>query len=477
MPSPASTPTDRTPAEGAPVDGTPADGTHVEVAPTPEPARRQAAARVVAEIADRLADPERVARIASVPDNLMHYPGDPQPVWDPLLLSDGHPGVALLHAELAATDPESRERAHAHLSAGLAAGIRLLPQSLFGGIAALAYAGHTASVGSGGYTTMLAGLDRHIVDRARARARADLERARAGEPAGAWSRYDVLGGTAGIGRYLLARHEAADGRAEREAAGGALTEVLASLVAVATADDITRHGTRLPAWWVTDGLDHGLAEHLNLGLAHGVPGPLALLSVAWRAGFRVDRQDEAIERIMALLSRLRTADEAGPRWPHLMTLERMESGEPPERGRDSWCYGAAGAARAVHLAGAALDRADWRAEAGAALRGTLTAASDDLIRDSALCHGWAGLLQIVLRTAHDGDDPGLHATADGLAARVLDGFDPEAPFGYRYSHTLAARELDRPGFLEGAAGIALALHTYATGNVPTTSWDSALLLG
>ncbi|MFI7290463.1 hypothetical protein ACIBRY_28025 [Streptomyces anulatus] len=43
--------------------------------------------------------------------------------------------------------------------------------------------------------------------------------------------------------------------------------------------------------------------------------------------------------------------------------------------------------------------------------------------------------------AHDGDDPGLHATADGLAARVLDGFDP-----------------------------------YATGNVPTTSWDSALPL-
>ncbi|WP_228183432.1 lanthionine synthetase C family protein [Streptomyces anulatus] len=459
MPSPASKPADPAPARRM-----------------PGPVHRQAATRIVAEIADRLADPERVARIAGAPDNLMRYPGDPQPVWDPLGLSDGHPGVALLHAELSAEDPEARERAHAHLSAGLAAGIRLTPQSLFGGMVALAYAGHTAAVGSGGYTTMLTGLDRHIVDQARTRARADLERAAAGEPAGAWSRYDVLGGTAGIGRYLLARHRAADGRAEREAAGAALTEVLASLVAVATAEDLTRHGSRLPSWWITEGLDHGLAEHVNLGLAHGVPGPLALLSLAWRAGVRVDRQDEAIERIMELLTRLRTTDGAGPRWPHLMTRERIESGAPPERGRDSWCYGVLGAARAVHLAGTALDRPEWHADAHAALLGALTVTDGGLIRDSALCHGWAGHLQIVLRTAHETADPELHATADGLAARVLAGFDPDAPFGYRYSHALAARELDRPGFLEGAAGIALALHTYATGKVPTTSWDGALLL-
>nr|WP_276311882.1 lanthionine synthetase LanC family protein [Streptomyces globisporus] len=145
-------------------------------------------------------------------------------------------------------------------------------------------------------------------------------------------------------------------------------------------------------------------------------------------------------------------------------------------GQGSGCYGAAGAARAVHLAGTALDRPDWRADAEAALRGALAVASDASIRDSALCHGWAGLLQIVLRTAEETEDPELHATADRLGARVLDGFDPASPFGFRYAHALAKRPLDRPGFLEGAAGIALALHTYATGRAPVTSWDSALML-
>ncbi|MDP4511778.1 lanthionine synthetase C family protein [Nonomuraea turcica] len=452
MPSPASTPTDQVPAH------------------------RQAAAGIVAEIADRLAEPDRVAEIAGAPDNLMRYPGNPQPVWDPLLLSDGHPGVALLFAELAAQMPELRGHAHAHLSAALGRGIRLLPQSLFNGMVALALAGHNAATAFGGYATMLEGLDRHITDQVRQRARADRERLRAREPVGTWNRYDVLGGTAGIGRYLLARYESAAEPAARQAAGLALTDVLESLVAAATADDIARHGTRLPAWWITEGLEHGLAEHVNFGLAHGVCGPLALLSLAWRAGLRVERQDEAIEQIMALLSRWRTTDEAGPRWPHLISLAHIESGEPPERGRDSWCYGAAGAARAVYLAGAALDRADWRADAHAALRGALSAASDELIHDSALCHGWAGLLQIVLRMAHDSADPGYHAAADELAVRVIHGYDPQAPFGFRYRHSLAARDLDRPGFLEGAAGIALALHTYAMENIPMTSWDSALLL-
>ncbi|MBO8196802.1 lanthionine synthetase C family protein [Streptomyces smyrnaeus] len=462
MPSPAPTPTGRTPTDRTPTD--------------PAPAHREAAARTVAELADRLAEPDRVAEVAGAPDNLMHYPGSPRPVWDPLLLSDGHPGVALLYAELATGEPRLRGRAHAHLSTALGSGIRLLPQSLFAGMVALAFAGQTAATGFGGYATMLAGLDRHITDHVRERARADQARLRAGEPVSSWNCYDVLGGTAGIGRYLLARHESAAEPAARRTAGLALTDVLESLVAAATADDVTRDGDRLPAWWVTDGLEHGLVEHVNFGLAHGVCGPLALLSVAWRAGFRVDRQDEAIERIMALLSRWRTTDEAGPRWPHLVDTAHLRSGEPPERGRDSWCYGAAGAARAVHLAGAALDRADWRADARAALQGALSAASDELIHDSALCHGWAGLLQIVLRMAHDTADPGYHAVADRLAERVLAGFEPEAPFGYRYRHVLARRALDRPGFLEGSAGIALALHTYASGSAPATSWDSALLL-
>ncbi|MEX3106246.1 MULTISPECIES: lanthionine synthetase C family protein [unclassified Streptomyces] len=411
---------------------------------------REAAARIAAEIADRLTDPEQVAAVASAPDNLMRYPGDPQPVWHPQSLSDGHPALALLHTEL----HRPAAQTHAHLSAALAAGLRLRPQALYSGMTALAFAAQAAAGTYGGYTTLLAGLDRHIVDQARRRAHADLERLRAGRSVGAWTTYDVLAGTTGTGRYLLAR----------DSESPALAEILDSLVAAATAEN---------GWWITEGLDHGLPEHLNLGLAHGISGPLALLALAWRAGVRVERHAEAIERITALLTRWRTADGY---WPHLITRAHLEGRELPACGRDSWCYGTAGTARAVHLAGLALGRADWCADALASLYGAVRAASDDRTVDSALCHGWAGLLQITLRMAHDSGDPGLPDLADALAARVIAGYTPEAPFGYRYTHHLAARPLDRPGLLEGAAGIALALHTYASGAVPATSWDGALLL-
>ncbi|MET7640726.1 lanthionine synthetase C family protein [Streptomyces sp. NPDC005438] len=442
---------------------------------TDRPTHRERAAEVVREVADRLADPEDVAGTAQAPDNLLRYPGNPQPVWNPLLLSDGYPGVALLFAELAAQEPEMRGRAHAYLTAGLASGIALLPQSLYGGMVALAFAGHTAATGFGGYGTMLAGLDAHITGHARGRAREDRERALAGRPVGAWTRYDVLDGTAGVGRYLLARYEHG-GEEARATVEPALRDVLESLVATATADDVEWEGVRRPVWWITEGLEYGLDEHVNLGLAHGVCGPLALLSLAWRAGVRVDRQDEAIERMMGLLTRWRVTDGTGPRWPHLMNREHLASGQPHGRGRDSWCYGAAGTARAVYLAGAALDRADWREEAHTALHGALSAATEKGTVDSALCHGWAGLLHLAQRTEQDSGDPAYRPLVDDLAGRVVEGFDPEAPFGYRYHHHLAPRDLDRPGFLEGAAGIALALHSYATGQPPATSWDGALLI-
>jgi hypothetical protein len=36
--------------------------------------------------------------------------------------------------------------------------------------------------------------------------------------------------------------------------------------------------------------------------------------------------------------------------------------------------------------------------------------------------------------------------------------------------------VDLPGFLEGAAGVVLALLSYLTGGRPVTAWDAALLV-
>jgi hypothetical protein len=64
---------------------------------------------------------------------------------------------------------------------------------------------------------------------------------------------------------------------------------------------------------------------------------------------------------------------------------------------------------------------------------------------------------------------------DDMAARTLAQFHPEYRFGFRAALTDVPQGADVPGFLEGAAGTALALDAYADGRT-TTDWDMALLL-
>ncbi len=67
-------------------------------------------------------------------------------------------------------------------------------------------------------------------------------------------------------------------------------------------------------------------------------------------------------------------------------------------------------------------------------------------------------------------------TVDVVAERVLDAYAPDSAFGFRYYQTEGTWYAERPGFLDGVAGVALALHSYATGEMPRTGWDAALLL-
>lgn len=435
---------------------------------------RERAADVIDAVAAKLADPEHVAAVTDAPSNEMDLLFGRRSPWSPAALSDGHPGVSLLFAELGAEDRTQRPRTHAHLTATLAAPAPPPQPQLYSGLVSLAFAAHAAALAFGGYETLLARLDDGIVAPVRARARADRDRIAAGRPIGSWDGYDIISGAAGIGRHLLAR--SARGADVDET----LTDLLSTVVTLSLADDVMVEATNVPAWWVHHNANAEptrTSGHLNLGLAHGVGGPLAFLALAWQAGIRVDRQDEAIERIVTFLEGWRFFDEAGPGWPYSLSAAEMHDPDhQPQRFRDVWCYGAAGLGRAIFLAGTALGRPGWKAEGHAALQAALVTAADGAIHDFALCHGWAGLLQISLRMAWDTKDPSYDAAADALASRITEGFDAALPFGFRYTHPAMTRDVDRPGFLEGAAGIALALHSYVTGAPSATNWDAALLL-
>jgi lantibiotic biosynthesis protein len=466
------------------------DTTEPMPGPAPGPSPRAApptlasrAAEIVDAIAERLADPEHVAAVttASARDNAAAG-GEYTDLWTPAGLTDGNAGVAQLYAELGrGGDRAARTRTHAHVSAAVRDGAEAPGMGLYRGAAAIAYAAHRAGLGTGDFATLSGQLDPIVAEDATLTADQGLAGLRAGEPITSWRYYDVIVGTSGIGRLLLARHA----HTGDERATAALRAILELLVTAATRGDVDAGGLTVPSWWSTE--NHlGLPDapgHLNLGLAHGIGGPLALLSLAWSAGVHVPGQAEAIAAIVGLLRSWASTDEYGPYWAYCATTDVVRGwwAEPHHRVRDAWCYGALGLARALQLAGDALDRTDWTALAVDAARGSIAAAGRGFVFDHSLCHGWAGILRIVQRMAADTADPVLDEALPALTGHLLDGFDPDAPFGYRYVIRNFPLGADRPGYLEGAAGIALALHSVATGERPATdpadtAWDAALLI-
>jgi hypothetical protein len=100
---------------------------------------------------------------------------------------------------------------------------------------------------------------------------------------------------------------------------------------VALAEPVRKDGEAVPGWWSGTG-PAGTPDpawpggHLNLGMAHGTAGILALLSGAMRAGIQVDGQARAVTELCATFDRYRQGGAACPWWPAMITFDEHKRG-------------------------------------------------------------------------------------------------------------------------------------------------------
>jgi class I lanthipeptide synthase len=222
----------------------------------------------------------------------------------------------------------------------------------------------------------------------------------------------------------------------------------------------------LPAWQRAIAPD----GYTNLGLAHGIPGVIAILARYLAAGFEVARARALLDGAVAYL-RSAASPIAGSRYPAWLPTTR---GETPSR--VAWCYGDLGVAVALMSAAAATGRDDWRADAVALAHGMAARPIEaSQVIDAGLCHGAAGVAHLFNRLSQ--------ATGDAVLARSADAW---------FAHTLALRRPDpiagfprglpvdgemtwepAPDLLTGSPGVALALHAAISPIEP--AWDQLLL--
>ncbi len=280
--------------------------------------------------------------------------------------------------------------------------------------------------------------------------------------------HELINGLAGFGAYALERRP-------RPWAAECLERVVARLGETA---EVRPEGIawRKPPEWLKPGLRGELpAGSFNLGVAHGVPGVIAVLAAAAGAGHRAARPllDGAVSWLLAQ----KLPPGAGSIFP---TQVSPEPGAQPEPSRLAWCYGDLGIACSLLAAARCVGEAGWEREALAI--GEAAAArspAEEKIADAGLCHGAAGIGHLFQGLYQASGRTVFAAAAREWLEKALDLERPGAPFGGFPCWAAAGPGgefgwRDDPGFLMGTAGIGLVLLAAATPLEPT--WNRILLI-
>ncbi len=334
---------------------------------------------------------------------------------------------------------------------------------LFAGITGVAFAAACLSRGGERYRRLSHTLDDALVPLAVALARRVNARTN-GLPV---SEFDAISGLTGVAAYLL-------GRRHEPGPAIALRVVLGSLVALAR--DTPTPLWYTPARYVGDAVMQRLypSGNFNCGLAHGIPGPLAVLSLAMTDGVEVEGGEQAIDRIARWLSANVVDDAWGPNWPTAVPQAGGNARGVGSTSRSAWCYGAPGVARALWLAGEARDDDAYRDLAVTAMRAVFSRPEEERRIDSpTFCHGVAGLLQITLRFARDTALPDFQTARDDLITQLVGAHESASLLGFRHVEPQGTR-VDQAGLLDGAPGILLVLLAATTRVEP--AWDRMFLL-
>src|SRR5581483_9177902 len=323
--------------------------------------------------------------------------GNPYVGWHSPSVAGGDAGIALLAGYVHACFPDEGWDviAHEYLSKAVDAyDFRCADLGLFTGATGLAFTAMLASQGGGRYHGLRKQLDGYInacVNRFLANAyNHDTFRA---------ATYDLVCGATGIAAYLISRNDTGSS-ANRDKV---CSDVLKYLVTLTQPDEHDNFCLILPQ---NIPRQERRAAHpygyTDCGLAHGVPGLVSVLSLAMSSGWEIDGMKNGLTSLVRWLLAQNVEDEYGINWP--TAVEPRDVSERPElRGsRMAWCYGIPGIARALFLAGKALDDENLQSTAMSSFESLLDRPRKVWgIFSPNFCHGLAGILQVCLRMYQD----------------------------------------------------------------------------
>ena len=441
---------------------------------------------IVSDLAEKLQDPQKVKE--TVLENRNKNPSLKYFPWSDFSLSHGYPALVVFYAHLDRYFPQQRWDFIAHeyivKIIGSIESHGIDDFSLFSGLAGICFAVLRASKDKTRYQDLLQTLNVALVEGTQNKFLLPIGEDIENKIPSSIQLYDLIQGITGIGSYFI-----------QDLQNSQLYDPLLSIVhtLIQRCNPIQVDRTEVPGWYVPVHFQFTEQDKIlfpngnfNLGLAHGVSGILAFLSLAYSKGIRLDNQMKTIRQIANWLISKNTYKNKAPIWPDRISLEcevlKISAVDPILR--DAWCYGTPGVARSLYLAGHVLNDNNLKNYAVEAFKKIFHRSEHEWwLPGPTFCHGILGLLAMTNRMAQDTRDPFLFAQTERLKQKLMNYYNPSLPFGFQDLEPLTFQKgasnlsyigINKAGLLEGAAGIGLGLLGLSQKD---SLWDAPFLMG
>lgn len=262
---------------------------------------------------------------------------------------------------------------------------------------------------------------------------------------------------------------------------------------IAITEDLSIGSYKVPGWYVPrhyqfieEDKKNYPKGNFNLGLAHGIPSVLALLSIAYLQGIVLEGQKEAIQIIVDWLQSKKKMIEGTVFWENRCSFEEevLKVSQISSDGLvEGWCYGTPGVARVLYLAGKALKNIELQKLALGAFLGLFSRIDiKNHYLSPTFCHGLSGVLTIGRLMARDSGSIELAKWNERVEGVLLTHYHPSSPFGFKEiildffqqkDKTSTIIVQDNLGILSGSSGVLLSL---LTKNIKSLHWTKIFLI-
>jgi hypothetical protein len=419
--------------------------------------------------ADRMRNPLHVSQIALRDGNQNSLN---MVLWDNLSLAGGASGLVLLFASLDMLYPNEKWDAAAlayimEIKKSLESGYSN-SLSLYGGLCGAGFAVEMASRNGTRYQKFIDVIDQFILGAVQQQYLDSIQICFTEKRPVPPRHYDLISGIVGIGLYALKK-------ISKPPFFQLLDKIVATTVQLCKPIEI--EGKKVPGWFIAR--DDQFNEHdksyydkgsFNVGLAHGIPGVMGLLAVCKLNGYDQPGLMETLQLLSEWVASKCCLSKFGACWPAALHFDEETGNQNKHLDfcRDAWCYGAPGVARALWLASQALKNPDYGQLALDSLQAAVKRPREEWsLPGPTLCHGIGGYLMIVDQMANDTQDSICLDAVSNLKKILLSYFDENNAFGFQDYDPIKNNRgkykmLDRPGLLEGTAGVLLSLFSVET---------------